>query len=51
MTIYIIEKLIVKDKIMTLARFKNYIQYSIACPDGISVARWNAMIKSVKNKC
>ena len=36
---------------MTLARFKNYIQYSTACPDGISVARWNAMIKSVKNKC
>ena len=21
---------------MTLARFKNYIQYSIACPDGIN---------------
>jgi len=35
--------------IMTLARFKNYIQYSTACPDGISLPRWKAMIKSAKS--
>ena len=34
--------------IMTLARFLNYIQYSTTCPDGISLARWKAMIKSAK---
>ena len=46
MTIYIIEKLIVKDKNMTLARFMNYIQYSTTCPHGINLARWKAMIKN-----
>ena len=43
MTIYIIEKLIVKDKNMTLARFMNYILYTDKRPENISAARWCAM--------
>ena len=43
MTIYIVEKLTVKDKIMTLARFMNYILYTDKRPENISAARWCAM--------
>ena len=34
---------------MTLARFTIYIQYTTACPNGISASRWCAMITSHKN--
>jgi hypothetical protein len=49
MTIYIIEKLIVKDKNMTLARFMNYILYTDKKPDTISSRRWLAMKTSAEN--
>ena len=44
MTIYIVEKLTVKDEIMTLARFMNYILYTDKRPENISAARWCAMM-------
>ena len=50
MTIYIIEKLTTKDKIMTLARFLNYIQYTDKRPENISAARWCAMRVSAERK-
>jgi hypothetical protein len=30
---------------MTIARFTNYIQYSLACPDTVSAVRWQAMLR------
>lgn len=30
---------------MSIQRFLSYIQYSRACPDGISPARWRGMVR------
>ena len=37
-------------KIMTLARFMNYIQYTDKRPENISAARWCAMRASFERK-